>query len=152
VDLADLTFHETAFGNGFLRASNGSVGVGSGSSDVYTGVNTPASFGPGGFTFASSNSGGLLEIIGNGLDVPAGYVSGTMISGSSTYVGQTLASLGLTPGKYVDTWGEGADADSLTINIAGIPEPSTWGMMALGFAALGLMGWRGSPKAVAHAA
>ena len=32
------------------------------------------------------------------------------------------------------------------------PEPSTWAMMVLGFAGLGLMGWRGSRKAAAHAA
>lgn len=32
------------------------------------------------------------------------------------------------------------------------PEPSTWAMMALGFAALGLAGWRGSRKTAAHAA
>jgi hypothetical protein len=32
------------------------------------------------------------------------------------------------------------------------PEPSTWAMMVLGFAGLGLMGWRGSRKAAARAA
>jgi hypothetical protein len=32
------------------------------------------------------------------------------------------------------------------------PEASTWAMMVLGFAGLGLMGWRGSRKAAAHAA
>ncbi len=35
---------------------------------------------------------------------------------------------------------------------SGVPEPSTWAMMALGFAGLGLMGWRGSRKTAAHAA
>jgi PEP-CTERM motif len=33
-----------------------------------------------------------------------------------------------------------------------VPEPSTWAMMLAGFAGLGLMGWRGSRKAAAHAA
>jgi hypothetical protein len=35
---------------------------------------------------------------------------------------------------------------------SGVPEPSTWAMMALGFAGLGFMGWRGSRKTAAHAA
>jgi hypothetical protein len=35
---------------------------------------------------------------------------------------------------------------------SGAPEPSTWAMMFLGFAGLGLMGWRGSRKAAAQAA
>jgi hypothetical protein len=33
-----------------------------------------------------------------------------------------------------------------------IPEPSTWAMMAFGFAGLGFMGWRGSRKTTAPAA
>jgi hypothetical protein len=43
----------------------------------------------------------------------------------------------LTPGKYVYTWGSGADDDSLTVNIGEVPEPSTWAMLLLGFAGLG---------------
>jgi hypothetical protein len=35
---------------------------------------------------------------------------------------------------------------------SGVPEPSTWAMIALGFAGLGFMGWRGSRKTAAHAA
>jgi hypothetical protein len=35
---------------------------------------------------------------------------------------------------------------------SGVPEPSTWAMMGLGFAGLGLMGWRESRKAVARTA
>ena len=33
-----------------------------------------------------------------------------------------------------------------------VPEPSTWAMMALGFAGLGFMGWRGSRKTAARTA
>jgi hypothetical protein len=36
---------------------------------------------------------------------------------------------------------------SITYDYA-VPEPSTWAMMALGFAGLGAMGWRGSRRAV----
>jgi PEP-CTERM motif len=35
---------------------------------------------------------------------------------------------------------------------SGVPEPSTWAMMGLGFAGLGFMGWRGSRKTAAAAA
>jgi hypothetical protein len=34
---------------------------------------------------------------------------------------------------------------------SGVPEPSIWAMMTLGFAGLGFMGWRGSRKTAAHA-
>lgn len=53
--------------------------------------------------------------------VPAGYVSGTALSSTSTYSGQTLASLGLIPGSYTWSWAN----DSLTLNIAAIPLPAT---------------------------
>ncbi|HEY5204664.1 MAG TPA: PEP-CTERM sorting domain-containing protein [Roseiarcus sp.] len=33
-----------------------------------------------------------------------------------------------------------------------VPEPSTWTMMAIGFAGLGVMGWRGSRKTAARIA
>jgi hypothetical protein len=36
--------------------------------------------------------------------------------------------------------------------IPGAPEPSTWAMMAIGFAGLGLLGWRGSRRSMADAA
>jgi hypothetical protein len=75
-----------------------------------------------------------------------GYTSESTLSGSSTYDGQTIASLGLTPGRYVYTWGSGADADSLSLNI-GVPEPSTWTMMLIGFGGLGFAGWRARRKA-----
>jgi hypothetical protein len=35
---------------------------------------------------------------------------------------------------------------------SGVPEPSTWAMMGLGFAGLGLMGWRESRKTAARTA
>jgi PEP-CTERM motif len=35
---------------------------------------------------------------------------------------------------------------------SGVPEPSTWAMMGLGFAGLGLMGWRETRKTAARAA
>ena len=37
--------------------------------------------------------------------------------------------------------------DTITLNIAGIPEPSTWAMLALGLAGLGFVRHRASRKA-----
>ena len=72
--------------------------------------------------------------------MPEGYVSGTSISGNATWLGQTLASLGATPGTYVYT----SNSDSVTINIGGVvPEPASWAMMLLGFGAIGFAMRRG---------
>jgi hypothetical protein len=117
----------------------------SGTLDVYTGASGPTSFGSGGDTTApSSGTGDIFGVQGNGLslgsliDVPAGYVSGSPLSGSMTFDNTTIASVGLTPGTYTYTWGSGTDADSLTINIASVPEPSS--LIMAGAAALAGLG------------
>jgi hypothetical protein len=51
-----------------------------------------------------------------------------------TFAGQTFASLGVIRGAYVWTRGAGANAGSLTLKIRA-PEPSTWAMLLIGFAA-----------------
>jgi hypothetical protein len=116
----------------------------SGTLDVYTGASGPTSFGSGGDTAPSSGTGDIFGVQGNGLssgsliDVPAGYVSGSPLSGSMTFDESTIASLGLTPGTYTYTWGSGADADSLAVNIASVPEPSS--LIMAGAAALAGLG------------
>jgi hypothetical protein len=128
--------------------------------DAYTGISGPMSFGAGGFTLGSSGSGDTFGVdaaptIVNSslLVVPTGYASGTALAGSSIYDGQTLASLGLTPGTYVYTWNSSpAQDDSLTVKIGSIPEPATWAMMLLGFAALGFAGFRATRRSAARAA
>ena len=78
----------------------------------------PDNIGTGGDTNAASGSGDLFGFRGaTQLIVPAGYVSGGPLSGSATYVGETLASLGLDIGIYVWTWGTGATADSFTLDV-----------------------------------
>jgi hypothetical protein len=44
-------------------------------------------------------------------------VSGTQLKNTATYTGQTISSLGLTPGTYTWTWGTGAHADSFVLVI-----------------------------------
>jgi hypothetical protein len=82
--------------------------------------------------------------------VPLGYVSDSAVSDTSTYIGQTFGSLGVTPGTYRWTWGAGAN-QNLTADFAVIPEPSTWALMLIGFAGLGLAGWRSLRRSVAIA-
>ena len=76
----------------------------------------------------------------NEIIIPGGYAPGqTMDPVTSTWSGQSLASMGLKSGTYVWSWGGDGNADSLTINIAGsVPEPSTWALMLLGFGLAGV--------------
>ena len=150
IDLTGLSF----FGNGALFAPEISPRIGliltgpSVPGSTYEGYTGPPNFGSGGPTLPSSGSGDIVGInfFGTELEVPLGYVSDTALSTTSTYNNQTFASLGATPGTYVWTWGSGADADSFTVQI-GVPEPSTWAMMLIGFAGLGFAFRRSRRKA-----
>ena len=155
IDLTGLTLSSTTTDEGAVLPSIGVATVGAGTAGRYTGPTGPASFGTGLLTHQTSGSGPLFGIDASGfanplLYLPSGYTSGTALSGTSVFDGQTIGSLGLTPGTYVYTWGGatvGATVlgdDSLTVHIGPtIPEPSTWAMMALGFGLLGGAGyWR----------
>jgi len=93
--------------------------------DLYSGTTGPTSFGSGSFLSASSGSGDPVNIQGSidNLVVPAGYVSDSRtLSDTSTYTGQTFASLGVTPGTYEWTWGSGAN-QNFTLQIGPVPAP-----------------------------
>jgi hypothetical protein len=136
---------------------------GSGVVDGYHGATGPTSFGSGNLeTVATSYSGDivgvLLPVVGvppvlGEIEVPHGYVSGAQLSDTATYDNATFASLGVTPGTYVWSWGSGAGDDTLTLQIgpAAVPEPSTWAMMLIGFAGLGFAGYRKARKGAASA-
>jgi hypothetical protein len=90
----------------------------------------PTSFGGGIEASPISGSGAIFGIQGSSADivVPTGYVSGTALGTSTNTYSGSLSSLGLTLGTYKWTWGNGATADSLTVNIltsTAVPEPST---------------------------
>ena len=116
----------------------------------------PKTFGMGGVVVPNSSGGdtagvnGLLGII----LVPVAYVSGNNLSDSATYDSATFASLGVTPGTYVWTWGTGVD-QSFTLEIGtatATPLPAALPLFATGLGALGLLGWRRKRKAQAVAA
>jgi hypothetical protein len=87
----------------------------------------PSSIGSGSpFVRASSGSGDYTGLNPDAiaLFVPSGYSSGDALSTSTTFAGQTFLSLGLNPGSYVWTWGEGEATDSYTLNITTVPVPA----------------------------
>jgi hypothetical protein len=109
----------------------------------------PATFGMGHYFAATSGTGDPfgIQLLGlrGALMVPSGYVSGAHLSATDTYANQTFSSLGLTPGTYTWTWGHGAHADSLTLQIgtasAVVPEPSTAIVAVFGAVAFVAYGW-----------
>jgi hypothetical protein len=163
-DLADLTKTGTFNDVAQISPSSGAIGTGPtvGSEDYYMppigfGVSGPSNFGGGFLTPASSGSGDLVGFdpsLPEPIRVPSGYVSESPLAGASTYDNQTFASLGVTAGIYMWTWGSGSTADSFTLDIVApapstVPEPSTWIMMLAGFVGVGLAGYRASRRTAA---
>ena len=109
----------------------------------YTGFTGPTSFGPGGFFFATTGSGDLVGISSGAraLYVPEGYVSGGALSDSMTFNNATFASLGVTPGTYVWTWGNGLPNQNFTLHIGSVPDGGST-VSLLGCALLGLTALR----------
>jgi hypothetical protein len=111
--------------------------------DVYQGITGPSSFGSGGSTIATSGSGAGPGVAGaaHQIYVPVNFISNTaLVASSNTYTGQTISSLGLTPGTYVWTWGTGPSADSFTVNVhpgtTPVPLPSSLAGGLIGLAML----------------
>jgi hypothetical protein len=124
-----------------MNPSAGAIFMGP-SADVhnYGGFNGPLNFGSGSFTTASSFSGDHIGIIAsqNLLNLPFHYVSETVLSNTATYNNATFASIGVTPGTYVWSWGTGADQNfTLKVVTATVPDSgSTFGLLFLSLAAL----------------
>ena len=147
INLAGLTFTGLTSSSAGMNPSIADLAVATGLQDQYQGFSGPLSFGPGGIIFANSNSGDGVTLIGgmtsfSGLFVPQGYVSGGALSSSSTYNNATFASLGVTPGTYVWSWGQGANQRfTLIIGRVGVPDAGST-LPLLGFALLGLAALR----------
>lgn len=115
-------------GSGWTQPAVGgpwSLQVGSGLIDTYTGLSGPGTVGPfDGARLTPLRTGDPfgVQLDRNRLFVPRDYVSGANLSGTATVANATIASLGLTEGIYLYTWGSGLNADSLTIDISAVPE------------------------------
>lgn len=79
----------------------------------------PTSFGSGGSP-ASNGTGDLFGILfggsGRSLVVPENYISGTQLSGSTTYANTTISGLNLVVGTYTYSWGSNP-GETLTLII-----------------------------------
>ena len=141
VTLQQVGSDVVATGSGAIDVNGLTLGPFRGFRDVYSGRTIgPTSFG--GFPLSippSSSSGTRVGIATRGiyefsLFVPTGYVSGTFLSGSVTYSGETLASLGVTPaslgvtpGTYVWKWGSGANQNfTLQIKTPVLASTAIW--------------------------
>jgi hypothetical protein len=81
----------------------------------------PASIGSSGdlFGIMANNGSGVTQLV-----LPAGYTSGSSLSGVSTFPDRTLGQLGFTPGQASTwTWGTGPNEDSLRLEVAPAPAP-----------------------------
>jgi hypothetical protein len=112
---------------------------------TYDGLTGPSTFGTGGqigsfvgtgdcFGFNSADITPSFLV----LELPMDYVSGAQLNGTATYTNSTFATMGVTPGTYVYSFGSGLNADTLTIDIGGVPvpEPASLGALAVGGTAL----------------
>jgi hypothetical protein len=145
-NLTGLTFSNIGGFNAGITASTAFIITGNGANlDFYTGFTGPTSFGSGSGVFASIFSGDGVGIAGLGgsIFVPLGYVSNTALSSSATWNSATFASLGVTPGTYVWTWGAGGANQNFTLIIggAGVPDGGST-VSLLGCALLGLAALR----------
>ena len=148
------------YADGFISGgSNWYVASGNGSSvDNYAMTSFDGPFGTN-FSFISSpssTSGDDFFIWGNSggteqVGVNVGYISGSLINSTMTFLGLTIAGAGLLSGTY----NYAIPSDKITLNIGGravVPLPAALPLLASGIAGMGLMGWRRKRKAAASAA
>lgn len=114
--------------------------------DEMSGILGPSAIGPGPPATATTAAGDSIGVFGaaQSILVPLDYISGNPLSGTATWAGQTIASLGLTPGTYTWTWGTGPTADSFTVNVGGqaVPEPTSICLALIGSVGIFAARWQ----------
>jgi len=151
IDLVGLSFLINTSGGPGLAPDASIIATGPlAVDDVFAGTfSGPTSFGSGARAAATTGAGDLVAFLGVvRLAVPSGYTSDTPLSDTAIYDTATFASLGVTPGTYVWTWGTGAD-QSFKLEIGTTPLPAALPLFATGLGAMGLFGWRRKRKASA---
>lgn len=126
VNMAGLGLLGSGFAYSFTINHFHSVCIGSGTPlapvpiNWYSGITPIPTFGSNlsPQAIADTGSGAAICTWESTLQLPQGYVSGAPLGTSTaTWQGATLSSMGLTPGTYQSTWGEGDNADSYTLII-----------------------------------
>ena len=146
IDITGLAFGGTIITPSYLDPSAGDIFIG-GNAARYYGLSGPSSFGSGGQTIPNSQSGDTVSLYaGFEVRVPFPYTSDSFLSDNATYDNATFATLGVTPGTYVWTWGNAAD-QSFTLEIGQTPLPAALPLFVSGLGVLGLLGWRRKRKA-----
>jgi len=111
INLAGLSFFNPgSVGTASVWPVTGRISMSSmsgGNADTYIGFTGPSSFGGGDVALANFSSGDVFAFDLDAMFLPSGYVSGNPLSDMAIYFTATVASLGLTPGTYVWTWGTG---------------------------------------------
>lgn len=121
------------FNSGWVlpSGSRDSARVGAGTALAFGSLSGPATMGTGGAggQFASSTTGVPFGIttFNSRYFVPQDYVSGESLSGTATYNGVTLASLGFAEGTYVYTIP--VTGDTITVIV---PAPGAAAMLGVG--------------------
>ncbi len=132
-NINDLTSTFNFGGTQSLITPNvGQLTIGAAASNItqYSGatLSGPLNFGSGGSSTADSGTGGMFGVSPlagvRTILIPTGYVSGTNISGTATYLNETLSSLGLTTGTYSWTWGTGNNQGEFNLQIGIQPTPT----------------------------
>jgi hypothetical protein len=142
IDTTDLDYLGWTSGDPDLVAEQGIAMLGPAFDlvSIYTGAGGISAFGTGGRVGADSGSGSSAGIYPGIVYVPVGYVSGAALSGSAIFSNETFASLGATPGIYLDRWGSAAHADSFVLEIGPVSAPEPGGVLLLPLP-LGAMGF-----------
>ena len=111
---------------------------------VYTGIAGPGGFGIGSPTVASEGGGDSVAVNGSSgfIGVPRAYVSGSHLSSTMEFAGATFVTLGLAPGIYTWNWGNGSNADSLTVEIGAVATPEPASATVFGAGVPGLVWFR----------
>ncbi len=147
LDLTGLTFFQTQPASGYMNPGQGNINT-LGVVDLYQNIVGNPVFGGLASTNMDSYTGDAAGVMGQlgYLQVPQGYMSGDIISGTATWNTTTLAGLSVTQGVY--SWNWGSDSVTLYAGVAPppgfpspIPEPAAYIALA-GFAGLGLFLWR----------
>ena len=146
IDLTGLVFGNDLQISSLVQPSSATITTGPPidgvTANTYLTVTGPSSFGFGDVALADIGSGDFVGI-GSGqlLVVPEGYASGGPLSDTSTYVGATFSSLGVTPGTYKWTWGNGANQNfTLIIGPTAVPEPASAALLGMALTGLLLAG------------